>query len=79
MLSTVAAWASVHAGSAYVILAINMYIWSKMSYVAQFFEPPDDIAKTVKKVCDILLPGPGNWVTVNFLCNLQELGASFEL
>ena len=74
MNAAVCKWAAIHPGALYTILACNVYILSKMSYILQCYELPDDFHLFLTRLIAQLFPGPGMWITWKYLCGLKELG-----
>ena len=79
MLATSAKWASVGAGGLLSILACNIYIFSKMSYILQCAKLPPNIYQTMLKITAKLFKGPGMWITPDFLNDMTSIGCSHEL
>jgi hypothetical protein len=74
MTSAVYKWAAIHPGALYTILACNVYILSKMSYILQCYDLPDDFHLFLSRLIAQLFPGPGMWITWKYLCGLKEIG-----
>ena len=79
MTSTVRKWAKLHPGALFSVLACNVYILSKMSYVLQCLELPADMDNSLRRICAKLFPGIGMWITPQFLYNMKSIGASAEI
>ena len=61
------------------MLACNVYIFSKMSYILQCARLPSTIGKTMLQITAKLFQGPGMWITPDFLNDLSSVGSPFEL
>jgi hypothetical protein len=72
-------WAAAETGASYAVLAMNVYIASKMSYIAQCFNPSAKLKADFGKVINLMFPGPGNWISHSVFYCLKELGFDNEV
>ena len=72
-------WASLHFGFFYNTFACNIYILSLFSFVGQLAYSNKEVDKILRVMAARMFAGPGNWITLDFLCSPKLIGLPVSL
>ena len=72
-------WGRLGAGLFLTGMAYTIYIASVLMFVGQLEPLPSSFVDYEKRACAALLPGPGNWISVEALKGLSSLGFPWSL